>query len=119
MQSGQLGNTTGGKTLDMKEVAEAAANNGWWVAPGIIGRMMFHSREVQAGRRRFWGRELPFEMLIALGMGMIGYSVGVYWQFPGPVTAGIISTIAYLGPRFIDTAAARGLEWLAAKKGGE
>lgn len=109
----------GGKELDMKEVVESAANNGWWIIPGIAGRMMFHGREVQEGRRKFWGKELPFEILIAIGMGMIGYSVGVYWQFSGPVTAGVISTIAYLGPRFIDTAAARALEWVAAKKGGD
>jgi len=97
-------------------MVDAAANNGWWLAPGIVGRLMFHSKEVQAGRRRFWGRELPFETFIALGMGMIGYSIGVYWALPGPVTAGIISVIAYLGPRFIDTTAAQVVDWFVKRK---
>lgn len=44
-------------------------------------------------------------------MGMIGYGIGAYWQFSGPVTAGVISTIAYLGPRFIDTAGAGLIDW--------
>ena len=107
----------GGKELDMKEVVDAAANNGWWLAPGVIGRMMFHSREVQAGRRRFWGKDLPFELLIAIGMSMIGYSLSVYLGLAGTVAAGLIGAIAYLGPRFIDTAGASLFDWFKQRKG--
>lgn len=39
----------------MKQWIDAAANYGWVLGAGIAGRLMFHSKEVQAGRRRFWG----------------------------------------------------------------
>ncbi|WP_257556393.1 phage holin family protein [Sphingobium sp. CFD-2] len=94
----------------MKDLADAAANNGWWLAPGIVGRLMFHSKEVQAGRRRFWGREMLPETFIAVGMAMIGNALGTYWDLPGPVSAGLIGALSYLGPRFIDTAGANILE---------
>jgi len=72
--------------------------------------MLFHTREAQAGNRRFWGRELPFELLVALGMGLIGYSLCSWFELVGPVAAGVISAVAYLGPRAIDTMFDRALE---------
>lgn len=87
----------------MTELFEAASKHFWWIVAGIAGRLLFHTREVQAGRRCFWGRELPFELVIAIAMGLIGYSLCSWLELTGPVSAGVISAVAYLGPRAIDT----------------
>lgn len=87
----------------MKEFLDAAQQHFWWIAAGVAGRLMFHGREAQAGRRHFWGRELPFELLIAIGMGLVGNAVCAWLKIAGPDSAGVISAIAYLGPRAIDT----------------
>lgn len=104
----------------MKELFESASHHIWWIVAALGGRLLFHSREAQAGRRRFWGRELPFELLVAVGMGLIGYSLCAWLDLAGPVSAGVISAVAYLGPRAIDTlfdrATEAGSSWLG--KGG-
>ena len=89
--------------MTFAEFYEAASNKLWWILAGATGRLMFHTREAQAGRRKFWGRELPFELAVAVGMGLIGYSVCAYFKLDGPVSAGVVSAIAYLGPRALDT----------------
>lgn len=93
----------------------------WWIVAGIGGRMMFHSREAQAGRRRFFGRELPFELFMAIGMGLIGYSCCAWFKLDGAVSAGAVSAVAYLGPRAIDVMFDRAqgaLEGFFGRKGG-
>lgn len=87
----------------LKHGALVILENLWWLLAATVGRMMFHGREAQAGRRKFWGRELPFELLIAIGMGLIGYSACAWLSLSGPVSAGAISATGYLGPRAIDT----------------
>lgn len=94
----------------MSELIEAARNHFWWIVAGLAGRLLFHTREVQAGRRCFWGRELPFELLVAVGMGLIGYSLCAWLKLDGPVSAGVVSAVAYLGPRAIDTLFDRALD---------
>lgn len=78
--------------------------NIWWIAAGILGRMIFHGREAQAGRRKFWGKELPFELLIAVGMAFVGKAAATYSGLgPEPATA-LAGVAAYLGPRVLDVA---------------
>mgnify|MGYP002882526481 CR=1 FL=1 len=89
---------------DWFERAFAALANAWPLGAGLLGRLMFHTREAQAGRRRFWGRELLFELPMAIGMSLIGYSLGEWLSLPGAVSAGMIGALAYLGPRAIDAA---------------
>ena len=105
----------------MKELLDTAGNHIWWIFAAMGGRLLFHSREAQAGRRPFWGRELPFELVIALAMGLIAFSLCAWLDLTGPVSAGVISAVAYLGPRAIDTLFERAMEtsatWLG--KGGK
>lgn len=105
----------------METWLDAARNHFWWIVAAIAGRLLFHSREAQAGRRHFWGRELPFELVIAVVMGLIAFSLCAWLDLTGPVSAGVISAVAYLGPRAIDTLFERALEtgssWLG--KGGK
>lgn len=106
----------------LRDAALAFFEHLWWLFAAAVGRMMFHSREVQAGRRRFWGRELLIELPIAIGMGLVGHSLCAWLALPGAVSAGLISAIGYLGPRAIDTLferAAAAFPGLFGKKGGD
>lgn len=89
--------------MTLAEIFDTISNKFWWITAGAVGRLMFHSREAQAGRRKFWGRELPFELIVAVSMGLIGYSFCAYFKLEGPVSAGVVSAVAYLGPRALDT----------------
>lgn len=63
------------------------------------GRFMWHTQEVRRMRRKFWGKELCWEFPIVLGMAIIGHGVAS-WLVLGPeTTAGLIASLAYLGPR--------------------
>lgn len=63
------------------------------------GRLMFHSVEVRARRRRFLGPELVWEIPIALGMAIIGEAVAGYFGLSPAVRTGAVAVLAYMGPR--------------------
>lgn len=92
------------KGVNVHDWIEAARNNVWWIVAGVVGRMMFHGREAQAGRRRFWGKELPFELLIAVGMAFVGKALAAWCALPPELATAAAGAAAYLGPRVIDIA---------------
>ena len=65
----------------------------------FIGRLMFHSGEVKLGKRRFFGKELLWEIPVAIGMAIIGEAAASYLGLAQPVSTGLVATLAYLGPR--------------------
>ncbi len=65
----------------------------------FTGRLMWHSGEVKLGRRRFFGKELLWEIPVAIGMAIIGEAVSSYLGLTQPVSTGVVATLAYLGPR--------------------
>ena len=65
----------------------------------FTGRLMYHSGEVKLGRRRFFGKELLWEIPVAIGMAIIGEAVATYLVLTQPVSTGLVATLAYLGPR--------------------
>lgn len=81
-----------------------AMRGNWWVIAGFVGRMMFHGREAQAGRRRFWGKELPFELLIAVGMAFVGKAAAGWFGLGIEPSTAVAGVAAYLGPRALDVA---------------
>lgn len=66
------------------------------------GRLMYHSAEVKSGKRRFFGKELLWEVPIAIGMGIIGEALSGYFSLDQPMQTGLIAMLAYLGPRFAE-----------------
>jgi hypothetical protein len=91
----------------MKHVAdwngfEAAAPYGWTGGAAIIGRLMFHARQVQQGKRKPFSWVLFWDLPIALAMGWIVYGLCVWFDLaPEPtVSAAIVSS--YLGPYSVD-----------------
>ena len=65
----------------------------------FTGRLMYHSGEVKLGRRRFFGKEILWEIPIAIGMAIIGEAIASYFALGQPVRTGLVATLAYLGPR--------------------
>lgn len=79
----------------------------------FTGRLMYHSGEVKLGKRRFFGKELLWEIPVAIGMAIIGEAIASYLGLTQPVSTGLVATLAYLGPRGAETL----LEaWLGKKK---
>ena len=65
----------------------------------FTGRLMWHSGEVKLGNRRFFGKELLWEIPVAVGMALIGDAAANYIGLTQPVSTGFVATLAYLGPR--------------------
>jgi hypothetical protein len=65
----------------------------------FTGRLMWHSGEVKLGNRKFFGKELLWEIPVAIGMAIIGEAIASYWGLGQPVRTGLVATLAYLGPR--------------------
>ena len=79
----------------------------------FTGRLMYHSGEVKLGKRRFFGKELLWEIPVAVGMALIGEAAASYMGLTQPVSTGFIATLAYLGPRGAEALLAA---WLGRKK---
>jgi hypothetical protein len=65
----------------------------------FAGRLMWHSGEVKLGKRNFIGKELLWEIPVAVGMAIIGEAVSSYFGLEQPVSTGVVAVLAYLGPR--------------------
>lgn len=79
----------------------------------FTGRLMYHSGEVKLGKRRFFGKELLWEIPVAVGMALIGDAAANYMALTQPVSTGFVATLAYLGPRGAEAVLA---SWLGKKK---
>lgn len=79
-----------------------AAPYAWTGLGGVVGRLMFHAREVQQGRRKPLSMALLFDLPIALAMGWITHGLFVWLGLgPEPTISGAIAA-AYLGPYSVD-----------------
>ncbi|QRY68211.1 phage holin family protein [Ensifer sp. PDNC004] len=65
----------------------------------LAGRLMWHTNEVRKMRRKFFGKELLWEMPIAVGMAFIGEGLANWLALGQPMATGMIAALAYLGPR--------------------
>lgn len=77
----------------------------WWgggittLFGAFLGRFMFHAGEVRASRRKLFGREVLWELPIAVGMAVIGESLAAWLGLSNTTRVGLIAALAYLGPR--------------------
>ena len=79
----------------------------------FTGRLMYHSGEVKLGKRRFFGKELLWEIPVAVGMALIGEAAASYLGLGQPASTGLVATLAYMGPRGAESLLAA---WLRRKK---
>lgn len=83
----------------------------WTGGAGVIGRLMFHARQVQQGKRKAWSWALLFDLPIALGMGWGVYGFCVWASLGAEPTVSAAIAASYLGPFAID----RAFGWIGAK----
>lgn len=85
---------------------------------GMIGRLMYHAKQVQAGKRKSFSWVLLWDVPIALGMGWIAIGLGKWLNVPWEATVSLALVCAYLGPYGIDTAFGKYAEYVF-KKGNK
>ncbi|MGY0794273.1 phage holin family protein [Azospirillum argentinense] len=87
------------------------------VALAIVGRLMFHARQVQAGRRRFFSPHLVWELPVAIATGLIGKGIASYYGLGDWQETATIVTVAYLGPGFVEAVIWRVVDRLLPARG--
>lgn len=75
------------------------------VLAATVGRLMYHSQEVEKKHRKFFGWELLWEIPTAAGMAIIGDACANYLHLPPNVGIGFIGVCSFLGPRWIEALA--------------
>lgn len=68
----------------------------------VIGRMMWHVRAVQIGKRRFWSMHLVWEIPVAICMALVADGAAEWLGLNGKAATAFIATMAYLGPHGIE-----------------
>ena len=77
---------------------DMAAQGAAAMGAGIMGRLVWLSR--QSNRRFGWN--LLWELPVAVGLGMLGLSVGQHFSLGFWETHGVGFCLAYLGPAVVD-----------------
>lgn len=74
----------------------------WTGGAGILGRLMFHAKQVQQGKRKPVTWALLFDLPVALAMGWGIYGLCVWLKLePQPTISAAIAS-SYLGPYSLD-----------------
>ena len=95
------------------EMQQTLAGFAWAVWWALIGRSLYHADLVRKGRRRFWSLHLAWELMIAIGMGVVAGGAAEWLELKGMSAAGFIAACSYLGPRSIESVQA----WAERKAG--
>lgn len=66
------------------------------------GRMMYHVGQVRKGERKFFSKELLWEVPLSVGMAIIGEGFAEWLGLTGTAATGLIGALAYMGPRGIE-----------------
>ena len=81
---------------EMKQVMSGIAG----LAPAaLLARLLWHWRWVQLGHRRFWSRELFWEVPTAIFMGVLAGGLVSYFELGAPEGFAIAGVCGWLGPR--------------------
>ena len=79
-----------------------AAPYGWTGGAAIVGRLMFHARLVQQGKRKPLSWTLLWDLPIALAMGWTIYGLCVWFDLAAEPTVSAAIVASYLGPYSVD-----------------
>lgn len=76
----------------------------WTGGAGLLGRLLFHAKLVQAGKRKPLSWALFWDIPIALAMGWIAYGVGISINLIPQAVISAAIVASYLGPYTVDRA---------------
>ena len=74
----------------------------WAAGGGLLGRAMYHSRQVLDGKQKPFSWVLLFNLPIAIGMGFFGHGISDYFGLTGDPEIAVTIASGYLGPWAID-----------------
>lgn len=77
----------------------------------MIGRLMYHAKQVQMGRKKPLTWALILDVPIALGTGWIALGLCTWFNVQWEVTISTAIVVGYLGPYGIDTVFAKWSDW--------
>lgn len=86
---------------------------------GMLGRLMFHAKQVQRGQRKPVSWMLLWDIPIALGMGWAALGLGIWLHVAWEVVVSISLISSYLGPHVIDRLFVKWAESKFGKDGDE
>lgn len=95
--------------MNLQDMAASGLSAG---ALGLVGRMVALGA---SGKNQGFTLSLLWELPIALGMGTIGEGISQYLHLTGYVNYAMVISVAYVGPRIIDTLLTEGLARLSKK----
>ncbi|CAM3784528.1 hypothetical protein CESP606_08420 [Cereibacter sphaeroides] len=64
-----------------------------------MGRLLYHTNEVRARRRAFFGREFLWEIPALVLMTFVGEALSSSLNLDRRAAMGLVAMLAYLGPR--------------------
>lgn len=85
-------------TFNVKEILPWAVTG----AAGVLGRLTFHAKQVQDGKRKPFSWALLWDLPIALCMGWMALGLGAWLKVDWEVTISLSLATSYLGPYAID-----------------
>lgn len=77
----------------------------------MLGRLTYHARQVQLGKRKPFSWVLLWDIPIALCMGWIAYGAGIVFKVPYEATVSLALVTSYLGPYSIDVLFTKWADW--------
>lgn len=72
-----------------------AAATAWALA--FLGRLSWHARQVQLGKRKALSRHLLLDVPAALAIGVIGNGIASYFGLGPEIKSGLIAYLGWLG----------------------
>lgn len=82
----------------------------------MLGRLMYHARQVQLGKRKPWSWVLLWDVPVALSMGWIAYGGATFFKVPWEATVSLALIASYLGPYGIDALFVKWADWKFGKR---
>lgn len=101
---------------DFKGIAADAAPWIWIGVAAMVGRLMYHAKLVQAGKRKAVSWVLFWDIPIAVCMGWITLGFGKWIGLDWEPTVSLSMVMAYLGPYSMDTVFRKWADWKFGKK---
>lgn len=79
----------------------------------LIGRLLWHRRMARIGKRRFWSRDLLWELPMAVFCAVLGGGAAELLAVSGMAEHAVVGAVAWLGPRGLEA-----VLYSAANRGG-
>lgn len=83
---------------------------------GVLGRLTYHARQVQLGKRKPFSWVLLWDIPVALCMGWIAFGVASLWKIPWEATVSFALIASYLGPYGLDLVFTKWADWKFGKR---